>query len=97
MIRWAILVVTGFCTLLGLYMVILSLRNDKSSVFLFAAFGIIMAGIFLGSMVRTDSKKGMSLKRMDNRISAPPHQTTFLPHRFVVLAIIITGIATVLF
>lgn len=75
---WVILVVSGICCLAGFYMSFLGFRVGDSGAYLFAGFGLL-AAIFFGS----------ALAGIKSRQKAEARLTAFVPHWFIMLAIII--------
>lgn len=88
---WAVIVVSGICTFISLYMSFLGFRLGDSGAFLFSGFGLLFGGLFVVFVIKLVAKKSPFLK------SKPVY---FVPHRFIMTALIIAGIcilAAVLF
>jgi len=79
---WVVIIVSGICTLFSFYTAHLAYRNNDNSAFLFASFGLFFGIPFVISVIRAFSKK-----RVDE-----PAPVRFVPHWFMMTAIIITGL-----
>ena len=89
---WIVIIVSGICTLFSFYMVVLAYRNNDRSVFLFASFGLFFGIPFLISVIKALSNRSVLLKRIDEKISGKPEPVRFVPHWFMMTAIIIIGL-----
>ncbi|MCL4457353.1 MAG: hypothetical protein M1406_08155 [Nitrospirae bacterium] len=89
---WIGIIVFGLCSGFSFYMAHLAYRNNDNSAFLFASFGLFFGIPFLISVIKAFSKRSALLKRMDERISGKPEPIRFVPHWFMMTAIIITGL-----
>jgi len=90
--KWAVIIVSGICTLFSFYMSFLEFRSGDSGTFLFAGFGLFFGIPFVISVIKVFSKKSRILKRVDNQIVGAPKPVAFVPHWFIMGALIITGI-----
>lgn len=90
---WTVIVVTGICTLFSLYMALLAFKNNDSGIFLFAAFGLFFGIPFIYALIKVISGRWAFLKRMDEKISETPKPVSFVPHWFIMAAIMIAIIA----
>lgn len=90
--KWAFMIVSGICTLFSFYMAFLAFRSGDSGVFLFTAFGLFFGIPFVISVIKVFSKRSAVLKRVDEKISGEPEPGSFVPHWFMMGALIITGI-----
>jgi hypothetical protein len=93
--EWAVIIVSGVCSLLSFYMSFLAFTVGDHGVFLFAAFGLFAGAFFIVSVMRVLAAKSMFMKRINDEISGESKPVSFVPHRFIMLAFIITGIAIV--
>ncbi|PKN20569.1 MAG: hypothetical protein CVU71_01925 [Deltaproteobacteria bacterium HGW-Deltaproteobacteria-6] len=93
--EWAVIIVSGICSLSSFYMSFLAFTLSDNGVFLFAAFGLFAGAFFIASVIRVLAAKSMLMKRINDKISGKPQPVSFVPHRFIMLALIITGIAIV--
>ena len=93
---WIGIIVFGICTLFSFYIAHLAFRNNDNSAFLFASFGLFFGIPFLISVIKAFSKRSALLKRMDERISGKPEPIRFVPHWFMMTAIIITGLVIII-
>ncbi len=82
---WIAIIVFGLCTLFSFYMAYLAFSNGDSSAFLFAGFGLFFGIPFLISVIKAFSKK----------IVGEPEPVRFVPHWFMMTAIIITGLVII--
>ncbi len=89
---WVVSICAGF----SFYMAFLAYRNNDNSAFLFASFGLFFGIPFLISVIKAFSKRSALLKRMDERISGKPEPIRFVPHWFMMTAIIITGLVVII-
>ena len=83
---WFVIIVSGLCTFLSFYMSFLAYRLGDSSAFLFAGFGLFSGGFFIASVIR------IVAKRTNDKLSREPKPVSFVPHWFMMAAIIIAGI-----
>ncbi|MFH2013229.1 MAG: hypothetical protein ABIJ37_11130 [Pseudomonadota bacterium] len=79
-----VIIVTGICTLSSLYLAYLAFRIGGNEAFLFAGFGLLFAIPFISSMVKALSKKSI--------LKTESESVRFVPHWFMMTAIIITGL-----
>jgi hypothetical protein len=89
---WAVILVFGICTFLSFYMTFLAFSIGDGGSFLFLSFGMVFGVIFLASVIQVAAKKSAFLRRVDNKISGEPKSAVFVPHRFMMLTLIIAGI-----
>ena len=71
-------------------MAFLSFRVGDGGVFLFAGFGLLFGIPLVIAVIKVFSRRSAFLKKMDEKISGEPKPVTFVPHRFVVLAVLIS-------
>jgi hypothetical protein len=88
---WAVIIISGICFFLSFYMGFLAFRLGDSGVFLFAGFGLFFGTFFIASVIRLAAKKSMHIQRINDKISGGHKPVTFVPHWFIMLALIITG------
>lgn len=70
-------------------MAFLAFRIGDSGVYLFLAFGLLFGALFFLSLIKAASKRSALLKTADDKISTKPGPVRFVPHRFLMWAIII--------
>jgi len=92
MMRWIVIIVCGICTLLSFYMAFLALRAGDGGVFLFSGFGLLFGIPFIASVIQVFRKRSKFLERLDEKISGEAKLQTFVPHWFMMAAVIVTGI-----
>jgi len=90
--KWAVIIVSGICTFFSFYMTFLAFRSGDSGAFLFSGFGLIFGIFFALSVIKVIAKRSAFLKNVDDKISGEPKPISFVPHRFMMAALIITGI-----
>ena len=90
---WAVIIVAGICTFISLYMSFLAFRLGDGGAFLFLGFGLFFGILFVISVIKVAARKSAFLKRVDERMSGKPKQVSFVPHWFIMSALIITAIA----
>ncbi len=90
--RWAVIIVSGICTFFSFYMAFLAFRIGDDGAFPFAGFGLLFGIPFVISVIKVVSKRSAFLKRVDEKISGEPKPVSFVPHWFMMAAMIITGI-----
>ena len=59
---------------------------------MFASFGLFFGIPFLISVIKALSNRSVLLKRIDEKISGKPEPVRFVPHWFMMTAIIIIGL-----
>ena len=91
--NWAVIIVSGICTFFSFYVAFLAFRIGDSGVFLFAGFGLLFGIPFVISAIKVVSKRSAFLKRLDEKISGEPRPVSFVPHWFMMAAMIIAAIA----
>ena len=96
-----IMIVSGICVSASLYLVYMAIRfGDKGGVWLFSSFGLLFGIPLIVSIIKLIAKKSKLFRRIDTVIIGKSEpKTTFVPHWFMMTAIIITGtviLATIL-
>lgn len=89
---WFIIVITGICAFFSFYMAFITYRVGDSGAYLFAAFGILFGIPFVISLIKAAARRSAFVKKLDVKISGEPEPVTFVPHWFMMSALIITGI-----
>lgn len=89
---WALIIVSGICTFFSFYMTFLAFRLHDNGAFLFLAFGLFFGTFFVFSSIKAIAEKNAFFKYIDVKISGESKPAAFVPHRFIMLALIITGI-----
>jgi len=92
---WVVIIIFGLCAVFSFYMAFLAFRNGDSSVFLFASFGLFFGIPFLISVIKALSKRSALFKSIDERITGKPEPVRFVPHWFMMTAIIVTGLVII--
>jgi len=89
---WAFIIVAGVCTFLSLYMSFLAFRLGDGGAFLFFGFGLFFGILFAISVLKVAAGKSAFLKRVDEKMSGKPRPVSFVPHWFIMSALVITAI-----
>ena len=92
---WIFIALSGISASFSFYMAFLAYRIGDSGVYFFAGSGVLFGIIFLALVLKTISKRSEFLKRLDEKISGKPEPVRFVPHTFMMWAMIIAlvGIA----
>ncbi len=88
---WAIIIVTGSCTLLSLYMSFLAFRLGDTGALLFLGFGLFFGIFSFISVIKAAAGKSPFFKKVDEKMFGEPKPVSFVSHRFMMSALIITG------
>lgn len=86
MLIWILTIVFGLCTFFSLYMAFLGFRLGEGSAFVFVAFGLLFGIPFVLSAIKAVARKA------DEKISGEPKPVRFVPHWFMMAAIIGAGV-----
>ena len=89
---WIFSIVLGICTMASAYIAFLGFRLDDSGAFVFLAFGVLFGIPFLVSVIKLLSKRSASLRKLDEKITGKPKPVRFVPHWFMMAALIIAAI-----
>jgi hypothetical protein len=94
---WIAIIVLGICTLGSCYMTFLAAKDgDSSGAWLFASFGLLFGILLFSFGIKAIAKRNASFKTIDERISGKPEpRTGFVPHWFMMAAIILTVLVIV--
>jgi formate hydrogenlyase subunit 3/multisubunit Na+/H+ antiporter MnhD subunit len=92
MAMWAVIIVSGICSFFSFSVAFLAFRAGYNSAALLVGFGLFFAVFFAISFIKVAAKRSPFLKRLDEKLSGEPKQISFVPHWFMMTAIIITGI-----
>jgi hypothetical protein len=77
-------VVFGICTIFSIYMAYLAFRTGSNGAFLFTGFGLLFGVPFITSVIKAFSKRTVH--------EPEPKSVRFVPHWFMMTAIIFTGL-----
>ena len=94
---WIGIIVLGICTLGSFYMTFLAAKaGDSGGAWLFASFGLLFGiPLFIFGIKAMAGRKAL-FKTIDERISGNPEpRTGFVPHWFMMGAIILTVLVIV--
>jgi len=96
--KWIGIITLGICTLGSLYMTFLAVKSgDSRGAWLFAGFGLLFGVPLLILGIKVAAQRNAFLKAVDKRISGrPERRTTFVPHWFIMTAILFTVLVIVL-
>ncbi|RJP59280.1 MAG: hypothetical protein C4549_02600 [Deltaproteobacteria bacterium] len=84
---WIVIIISGICAVFSFYMAFLAFRNGDSSAFLFSSFGLFFGIPFIISLIKAFSKRGA--------LKPEPQPVRFVPHWFMMTAIIVTGLVVI--
>lgn len=93
MVKWVVIIVSGICFSLSSYMSMLAFRSGDSGAFLFAGFGLLSGAFFIVSIIRILVEKGIYKRTINSKISRNREPASFVPHWFIMSALIATAIA----
>jgi len=96
--KWIGIVVLGIGTLGSSYMSYLAGKSgDRSGAWLFTCFALLFGIPLLALGIKGVAKRSAFFKSVDERISGRPEpRRTFVPHWFIMTAILLTLLAVVL-
>lgn len=96
--KWVGIIALGICTLGSLYMTCLAVKSgDSRGAWLFLGFGMLFGVPLLILGIKVVAQRSAFFKAVDERISGrPERRTTFVPHWFIMTAILFTGLVIVL-
>lgn len=89
---WIVSIVMGVFTFLSLYMALLAVRMGEDSAYFFAAAGLFCGIFFVLPIITFLSGKNKLMNKVDEKISGGPRPVSFVPHWFMLAAILIAGI-----
>lgn len=92
MMRWAVIVVSGICVFFSWYMAYLAFGVDDGGAYLFAGFGLLFGIPFVVTVVNVFHKQKAPLERMDEKLSGRANSVKFVPHWFMIAAMIVVGV-----
>jgi len=94
--NWIVMIVSWICTTASFYLVYMSLKAGEGIPWIFIGFGVLFGIPFVISIVKVMAGKGGVFKKIDERFFKKPEpQVTFVPHSFMMTAIIITGLVII--
>ncbi|MFA6011127.1 MAG: hypothetical protein WC799_14175 [Desulfobacteraceae bacterium] len=92
MVRWIAVIAGGICSTLSFYMAFLAFNVGDSGVYLFSAFGLFFCALLLAAVIPIMAKHSNFFRKISERLSGPPRPVTFVPHGFIMAAIITTAV-----
>jgi uncharacterized membrane-anchored protein YitT (DUF2179 family) len=94
---WIVIIVLGIGTLGSFYMTFLAAKDgDSRGAWLFASFGLLFGIPLFIFGIKAMAKRKAFFKTIDERISGNPEpRTGFVPHWFMMAAIILTVLVIV--
>ena len=94
---WIVIIVLGICTLGSFYMTFLAVKDgDSGGAWLFASFGLFFGIPLCVFGIKAMAKRKAFFKTIEERISGKPEpRTGFVPHWFIMGAIILTVLVIV--
>lgn len=93
--HWIVLLVSGICCSLSLYLSLLAFRFGDNGAVLFAGFGLLSGAFFVSSTMRILAERCRAGKETSGRASVNSKPVAFVPHRFLMTTLIITAMAVI--
>jgi len=89
---WILIIILGICALGSFCLTCLAAKaGDSGGAWLFASFGLLFGVPLFIFGIKTMAKRKAFFKTIDERISGKPEpRTGFVPHRFLMAAILLT-------
>jgi hypothetical protein len=96
--KWIGVIALGIGALGSLYMTCLAVKSgDSRGAWLFGGFGLLFGVPLLILGIKVAARRNTFFKVVDERISSRPERpTTFVPHWFIMTAILLTVLVIVL-
>jgi hypothetical protein len=92
MLLGLIIAVFGICVAVSFYMAFLTVKSGDSP-WLFISFGLLFSIPFLIALIKLAAKNWLLFRVVERTLFGQPEpKTTFVPHWFMMAAIILTGI-----
>ena len=88
---WIGLIFSGICAILCFCMAFIAFQTADDAAFLLMAFGLFFAIFFTGLIIRVAAPKSAFFKRANDKISGYPEPVSFVPHRFMLIVLIISA------
>jgi len=88
---WILAVLLGAGAVSGFYMAFLAFRIGDSGVYLFLVFGLLFGALFFSLLIKAASKRSALHETAEDKISLKPGPVRFVPHMFLMWAIVIAG------
>lgn len=92
MVRWIAVIAGAICSTLSFYMASLAFSVGDGGVYLFSAFGLFFGALFLAAVIPILASHSVFFRKISEKLSGPPRQVSFVPHWFIMAAIITTVI-----
>jgi hypothetical protein len=83
---------SGVSASFSIYMAFLAFKAGDDGAYFFTCVGILFGILFLSLILKTISQRIKFLKRVDEKISGGSEPAAFVPHTFMMWAIIIAAI-----
>lgn len=95
MVRWIAVIAGSICSILSFYMAFIEFSVGDSGVYLFSTFGLFFGGLFLAAVIPIMTSHSGFFRKISERLSGPPRPVSFVPHWFI-MAAIITAVVVIL-
>lgn len=95
MVRWIAVIAGAIGSTLSFYMAFLAYSVRDSGVYLFSVFGLFFSALFLAAVIPIMAGHSAFFRKISTRLSGPPRPVTFVPHGFI-MAAIITAVVVIL-
>jgi hypothetical protein len=94
---WILIIILGIGTLGSFYMTFLAAKDgDSGGTWLFAGFGLLFGIPLFILGIKTMAERKAIFKTIDEKISGKPEpRTGFVPHWFMMAAILLTALVIV--
>ncbi|MBI5550173.1 MAG: hypothetical protein HY911_01610 [Desulfobacterales bacterium] len=89
---WVVIIVSAICAVSSFYMTYLAFSVGDRGAILFALFGMFFGVLFVTSAIKVAARKSAFFKRADIKMSGNPKPVSFVPHWFIVLALMLAGL-----
>ena len=70
----------------------LAFRVGDSGIYLFSCLAVFFAVLFITSVIKLFSRRSVSMGQVDDTVSGEPGPVSFVPHRFMMAALILAAI-----
>jgi hypothetical protein len=88
---WAVLIVSAICSCLSFSVAFLAFRAGDDGAALFAGLGLLFTVLFVIAGIRAAANRIAFFRSLEDKIPGEPEPTSFVPHWFVMTAVIVTG------
>lgn len=90
MVRWIAVIAGATGSTLSFYMAFLAFSVGDDGVYLFSVFGLFFGTLFLVAVIPIMAGHSAFFRKISEQLSGPPRPVAFVPHWFIMTAIITT-------